>query len=134
MNEFQSKCNNTGDQVFKYSCVEFRNATDTGLLWYQEIQKNSIFIPSDYEFQFANRRGLCPNFEVVNFYIDEVNQLSVKNVYTDRGSMLSYFQDEGVVNVCYRTPERFTYYIGPLLNRFIQCLTLYGDGITWFKL
>lgn len=133
MNEFQSRCNNTNNKVYKYSCVEFRNASDSGLLWYQKIQQESIFIPSSYAFQFANRAGKCPLFDVVNFYIDEINQLSVKSVHTDQGSNLSYFQDDGVVNVCYRTPERYTYYVGPLLDRFIQCLTLYGDGITWFN-
>lgn len=133
MNEFQSRCNATTDKVFKYSCVEFRNASDSGLFWYQKIQQDSIFVPSTFAYRFANLNGECPSFEVVNFYIDEVNQLSVKSVATDRGEGLGYFQNPGVVNVCYRTPETYAYYVRPLLTRFIQCLSLYGDGLNWIS-
>lgn len=127
-NEFQSRCNNSDTQVAQYSCTIFRNQTDNELLWYQELQKEAIFVPTYWQYLRANINGDCPSFQLVNFYVSEENSMTVKSVDMSRGAHLRNFDLDGTINICYISPLRFLN-IGRLLTRFNQCLTLYGDGI-----
>lgn len=132
-NEFQSRCNNTDEQVSSFSCMNFYNATDNYLLWFQQLQNSSIFVPSGWVYIRANRFGECPQFDLVNFYMTEVNSLSVKSVDTTRGAQLENFDSPGIINVCYNSPEYPLVNVANHLDRFVQCLAQYGTGIPWLN-
>lgn len=109
--------------------MNFYNATDTFLYWYQEIQASAIFIPSSWTYWRANRNNRCPLLSMVNFYIIEDSKFSVKFVETKRGVNLTNFDLYGTINVCYKSPEPNLRHVPSVVTRFAQCLTLYGKGI-----
>lgn len=127
-NEFQSRCDSSSDKV-AYSCTSFFNGTDNHLLWYQELQRGAIFIPELWTYRRADNNGQCRRMQMINFYIDETSQDSIKTIDTTRGELLTNFPTDGMVNVCYRSPETNLRHVRYHLDRFVQCLTLYGDGI-----
>lgn len=111
------------------SCVNFYNATDSYLFWYQHVQKHAIFVPDSWTYWRANRFGKCPLLPLVNFYISEENKVSIKLIDTKRGVNLSNYDQYGTINVCYQTPERSLDHLPKLLTRFVQCLVFYGSGL-----
>lgn len=128
-NEFQSRCDSQASNKVAYSCTSFFNGTDSYLLWYQELQKQAIFIPDSWTYQRADNDGQCRNLPVINFYISETNRDSIKIVDMSNGEFLENFSEPGNINVCYNSPEFFLRHVRYYLDRFVQCLTLYGDGI-----
>lgn len=128
-NEFQSRCDSDTMNKVSYSCTSFFNGTDSYLLWYQELQKQAIFIPDSWTYQRADNNGQCRSMRLVNFYITETNRDSIKMIDTSNGDLLQNFENYGNVNVCYNSPEFILWHVRYYLDRFVQCLTLYGDGI-----
>lgn len=126
-NEFQSRCDGSTDKVL-YSCTNFLNGTDYHFLWYQELQNQSIFVPTGWTYRRANNNGEC-RMNMVNFYIEESNRDSVKYIDTSRGVLMTNFENSGIINVCYISPESNLRHVRYHLDTFVQCLALYSNDI-----
>ena len=109
--------------------MNYINATDSQLVWWQEVQRYAIFTPSDYIYWRANNKKNCPLFNMVNFYISETSRDSNKFIDFSRGVHLSNFELFGTLNICYSSPENTLNHLQDVFYTLINCVTLYGAGL-----
>jgi hypothetical protein len=117
--------------ILHFQCVDYLNATDNKLLWWQELQRTATFIPSKFVYRYVNPlTGLCP-IDYPNFFMSYENRLTQIRVNTKSGYLLTQSYTPNVAYFCIQTVNnRITIAnLRSAILTFLRCVTHYGTGI-----